>query len=256
MGSCDGESRVWKENTPGACLRRGATGVYGNHLNVSAVICEPPFEYAGHTIGALRSSVSPERLQRYEDIAAGDTKRPLRLYMWNIALSESLYGPIQGLEVTLHNRIHQRFADQFGARRYDNPRVGLQYAQRDQVLRAMQSLQHQGKPVDPPRLVAELSFGFWVGLFGRRYETHLWRPHLRQLFVNASRADSASAVEAGASFSPDSDWLAVHLYHVLGGTPQPLRCRSFSTSVAAVSRSRARRKLHGPLWFGSGRPAR
>jgi hypothetical protein len=105
--------------------------------------------------------------------------------MWNTALSESLYGPIQGLEVTLRNKIHRRFSDQFGARWYDDARVGLQYAQRDQVLRAKLSLQHQGKPLDPSRLIAELSFGFWVGLFGRRYETHLWRPHLRQLFMNA-----------------------------------------------------------------------
>jgi hypothetical protein len=118
-------------------------------------------------------------------IAAGDSAQALRLYMWNTALSESLYGPIQGLEVTLRNKIHRRFTDQFGARWYDDARVGLQYAQRDQVLRAKLSLQHQGKPLDPSRLIAELSFGFWVGLFGRRYETHLWRPHLRQLFTTA-----------------------------------------------------------------------
>jgi hypothetical protein len=92
------------------------------------------------------SCVSPERLQRYETIAAGDAVRALRLYMWNTALSESLYGPIQGLEVTLRNKIHQRLRDQFGTRWYDESRVGLQYAQRDQVLRAKQSLQQQGKP--------------------------------------------------------------------------------------------------------------
>ena len=148
---------------------------------------QPHFQYDGHTLVALRSSVSPERLRRYETIAAGDAARALRLYVWNTALSESLYGPIQGLEVTLRNKIHQRLRDQFGTRWYDESRVGLQYAQRDQVLRAKQSLQHQGKPLDPPRLLAELSFGFWVGLFGRRYETNLWRPHLRQLFVNAPR---------------------------------------------------------------------
>jgi hypothetical protein len=146
---------------------------------------QPHFQYDSHTLIALRSSVSPERLLRYEGIAAGDSAQALRLYMWNTALSESLYGPIQGLEVTLRNKIHRRFSDQFGARWFDDSRAGLQYAQRDQVLRAKLSLQHQGKPLDPSRLIAELSFGFWVGLFGRRYETHLWRPHLRQLFTNA-----------------------------------------------------------------------
>jgi hypothetical protein len=107
---------------------------------------QPLFQYEGHTLVALRNSVSPERLQRYESIAAGDAAQALRLYMWNTALSESLYGPIQGLEVTLRNKIHQRLGDQFGARWYDESRVGLQYAQRDQVSRAKQSLQHQGKP--------------------------------------------------------------------------------------------------------------
>ena len=146
-----------------------------------------PFQYDRHNLVALRSSVSPERLQRYECIAAGDAAQALRLYMWNTALSESLYGPIQGLEVTLRNKIQERFTHQFGARWYDDPRIGLQYVQRDQVLRAKLALQHQGKPLDSPRLIAELSFGFWVGLFGRKYETHLWRPHLRQLFVNSPR---------------------------------------------------------------------
>jgi hypothetical protein len=56
------------------------------------------------------------------------------------ALSESLYGPTQGLEVTLRNKIHRRLTDHFGARWYDHARVGLQYAQCDQVLRASYDL--------------------------------------------------------------------------------------------------------------------
>jgi hypothetical protein len=131
--------------------------------------------------------LSSERLQRYEEIADGDAEHALRLYVWNTALSESLYSPIQGLEVTLRNKIHDRLTSQFGASWYDDTRVGLQYVQRDQVSSAQRSLQDRGKPLDSPRLIAELNFGFWVGLFGPRYETHLWRPYLRHLFVNAPR---------------------------------------------------------------------
>lgn len=86
--------------------------------------------------------------------------------MWNTALSEALYGTIQGLEITLRNKMHERLAARFGPRWYDVASVGLQYIQQDQVLRAKQSLQQQGKPPDSPRIVAELSLGFWVGLFG------------------------------------------------------------------------------------------
>jgi hypothetical protein len=148
---------------------------------------QSPFLYDDHTLLALRSSISRERLQRYESIAAGDAPQALRLYMWNTALSESLYGPIQGLEVTLRNKIHERLTDPFGPRWYDDGRVGLQHTQQTQVLRAKNSLQHKGKPLDPPCLIAELNLGFWVGLFGGGYETHLWRPHLRKLFVHAPR---------------------------------------------------------------------
>lgn len=144
--------------------------------------------YDGHIVAALRNSVSAERLQRYETIAAGDSAQALRLYIWNTALSEALYGTIQGLEITLRNKMHDRFVAQFGIRWYDTAGMGLQHVQQDQVLRAKQSLQQQRKPAEPPRVVAELSFGFWVGLLGRRYENHLWRPHLRHLFVHAPRA--------------------------------------------------------------------
>jgi len=146
---------------------------------------QAPFPYDDHNLPILQSSVSPERLQRYLGIAAGDLAQALRLYMWNTALSEALYGPLQGLEITLRNKIHQRLAGAFGAHWYDDARLGLRYAQQQQVATAKQTLQFQGKPLEPERIVAELSFGFWVGLFGSKYENQLWRPHLRPLFVNA-----------------------------------------------------------------------
>ena len=91
---------------------------------------QPPFEYDGHALAALRSSLSAERLQRYESIAAGDASQALRLYVWNTALSESFYGPIQGLEVTLRNKIHERLAHPFGPCWYEDARVALQWAER------------------------------------------------------------------------------------------------------------------------------
>jgi hypothetical protein len=147
---------------------------------------QPKFVYDIHIITALRSSVSAERLQRYEAIAGGDLAQALRLYTWNTALSEALYGPIQGLEITLRNKMQECFAAQFGPHWYDTAAMRLQHIQQDQVIRAKQSLQQQGKPLDPPRVVAELSFGFWAGLLGRHYENHLWRPLLRHLFGNVS----------------------------------------------------------------------
>lgn len=49
---------------------------------------------------------------------------------------------------------------------------------------ALDRLQRNGKRVTDGRVVAELSFGFWVGLLGpgRNYEMVLWRPALRHAF--------------------------------------------------------------------------
>ncbi len=144
-----------------------------------------PYAYSYHSLEPLRISVSSARLRRYLVLAKGDTAQALRLYMWNTALSEALYGPLQGLEITLRNKIHRSLSVAFGACWYDAQGLGMRHVQQEHVDRAKRALGFQGKPLEPDRLVAELSFGFWVGLFGPKYETHLWRPHFRKLLVNS-----------------------------------------------------------------------
>lgn len=147
---------------------------------------QAPFPYTDHILPLLQSSVSATRLQRYLAMANGDTAQALRLYMWNTALSEALYGPLQGLEITLRNKVHECLSRSFGAQWYDAPATGLLSAQQQQILEAKQTLTRLGKSLDPGRVVAELNFGFWVGLFASRYENPLWRRHLRTVFVNAA----------------------------------------------------------------------
>jgi len=146
------------------------------------------YAYEDRSLVALTASVTRERLQRYVVIAGGDTAQALRPYMWNTALSEALYGSLQGLEVTLRNKFHAQLSTRCGASWYENGAVVLRYAQQDQVTRAKDQLRQQGKPLDPSRVIAELSFGFWVGLLSSKYENALWRPHLRGVFAHAPSA--------------------------------------------------------------------
>ncbi len=146
---------------------------------------QPLFPYDGRTLQDLVASISEARLRRYLAAAADDVAQALRLYAWNTALSEALYGPIQGLEVTLRNKIHDRLTTAVSPAWYEDRRLSLRFAQIDQVQHAQEALRRSGKPIEPGRVVAELSFGFWVGLFSSKYENSLWRPHLRRLFINA-----------------------------------------------------------------------
>jgi hypothetical protein len=66
---------------------------------------------------------------------------------------------------------------------YDS--VSWRVAQQEQVANAKDSLQKKAKPITPGRMVAELTFGFWVGLTGPKYSVDLWERHLYKAFPNA-----------------------------------------------------------------------
>lgn len=55
----------------------------------------------------IAEALSLERYGRYLAWAGGDHLRAVALYTLNTALSESLYTPLQMLEVVLRNRIHK-----------------------------------------------------------------------------------------------------------------------------------------------------
>ena len=142
----------------------------------------------------LAASLSPERLSTYLRAARGDRERALRLYTWNTAMSAAFYGPLQGLEVALRNAVHRQLGGCYGADWYDNPAAGLNAGCLERIQRAKADVDRAGASIDPPRVVAELSFGFWISLLGSGgrtdptgrkadYERTLWRPALRGAFA-------------------------------------------------------------------------
>ena len=142
----------------------------------------------------LAASLSPERLSTYLRAVRGDRERALRLYTWNTAMSAAFYGPLQGLEVALRNAAHRQLGGCYGADWYDNPAAGLNAGCLDRIARAKEDVVRAGASIDPPRVVAELSFGFWISLLGSGgrtdptgrkadYEKTLWRPALRGAFA-------------------------------------------------------------------------
>lgn len=69
---------------------------------------------------------------------------------------------------------------------YDNLTM-LAYPLPQKLDSAKASIVRQGKLLTPGRIVAELSFGFWTALVGRKYEKRLWVPHLHRAFPNTLR---------------------------------------------------------------------
>jgi len=162
------------------------------------------FEFKDGVLEALETSLSPERMATYVQAAGGDREKALRLYTWNTAVSAAFYGPLQGLEVALRNAAYRELSISYGPAWYDNPACGLDAGALDRIDAARSSLNRGGYPVDPPHMVAELAFGFWVSLLGKGgrgrapntgkkdYEKTLWRRCLYKAFPHArlSRAQA------------------------------------------------------------------
>ena len=63
----------------------------------------------------FQRAVSESRLKPYLNHSLNwDAAQALGTYLWNLALCESLYPALQGIEVTLRNSIHDAASAEFG----------------------------------------------------------------------------------------------------------------------------------------------
>lgn len=125
-------------------------------------------------------ALSSERFARYLNWADGDIEGALKLYTLNTWVSESLYTPLQMLEVSLRNRIHVVLSDAFHERWFEEDDFLAVQNQRDQLATAHGHLANLGKPPTAGRIVAALSFSFWTSMLNSDYGA-LWEKTLNRI---------------------------------------------------------------------------
>ena len=136
--------------------------------------------------GSLLKALSTSRLAPYlHDDDEVSSLTPFSRYLWNTALSESLYCVLQGLEVTLRNSIHDSITRYLG--REDWFEFILLESERKTLEGVKERLKGQQKPLDMGQLVASSTFGFWISLFDSRYENTLWPQLLADVFPSMPR---------------------------------------------------------------------
>ena len=119
---------------------------------------------------------------------ADNLEKAMHLYHWNMAVAEAFYSPLQTLEVIVRNALGDKLKSAFGHQWYLANNVQyLRYPQPEMLVAAISELSRRNAAIDHGRIVAELNFGFWAGLLGKRYETNLWRPLFRHAFPNAPK---------------------------------------------------------------------
>jgi Abi-like protein len=129
----------------------------------------------------LELTLSLEGVGGYLSWAGGDRARAIDLYTLNTRISESLYTPLQSLEISLRNRIHVVMTEALSDEGwFHQAGVLLNDRQPKQLAKAIEDLKGVNKTPTPGRTVAALSFGFWTAMFGPDYEG-LWRTTLHRI---------------------------------------------------------------------------
>jgi hypothetical protein len=140
---------------------------------------QPTFTYDEASLDRIIKYISIDRLAAYLILSKKDRERAIRLYERNTELSEALYGVVQGLEVTLRNAVHQILESDHGQDWHDA--FALEESEKSAVDEAKRSIENRQETITQGRIVAELTFGFWVRLFSASYAKTLWGPSLRKI---------------------------------------------------------------------------
>lgn len=121
-----------------------------------------------------------------------------KLYIWNIQISAAFWGGFHFLEILLRNAIHQKLSEYSQSEAWWETDLPLHQSDRDYMYEAVAKLNNQKKPTTPERVITQLHFGLWVGLFARAYHASLWLGNLEEIFPNfeGSRQEIHIALES------------------------------------------------------------
>jgi hypothetical protein len=132
----------------------------------------------------IMRAIGPERFATYIKAASTDT-RALQLYELNSRLSGPLHEVIGGFEVALRNRVSQSIAEHFHREDWYRCRaftMRLSPERRDNIREVRRRIRSDGLDERPGRIIAGLTFHFWVALHENKYRDTIWTPYLHRIW--------------------------------------------------------------------------
>jgi len=117
------------------------------------------------------------RLSSYKQQPTDADEVLLNEYIYNVQLSEAFYPALSLLEITLRNRIcnaiETLIKKDWLINELQTPQI-LGVKEHAKVVEAQKNIIQQGKKVTNDRLIAEMTFGFWIHLCTKAYKPKLW----------------------------------------------------------------------------------
>ena len=118
--------------------------------------------------------ISDSRFTSYADMAE---------YEHNLVFSKQSYIPLAILEVALRNSIDKLLSEKVAVNWYEHNDFLTRDSQH-KIAQAVDLLERRRERVSKDKIIAELSFGFWVNLFKKPYDKKLRINDLKKIFPN------------------------------------------------------------------------
>lgn len=170
----------------------------------------------------LERCISPEKLRTFKDLlGTDDSEKAILAYAWNAKLSENFYFTLMNLEVAFRNAIYLAFSKKFlGADFFflHETDARRRHTKRERHSRAcwkmLCGVKHQlttgsGTPPSDGKIIAQLTFGFWVNMTDSHYES-MWRRIIREVFPHAPKSVDRAQIQA---ILKDIQLLRNRIYH-------------------------------------------
>ena len=122
----------------------------------------------------INKFISNQRFSSYKDFDE---------YSQNLQFSKNAYIPLAVLEVALKNSIDDLLSHTIGTEWIEDESF-LTKDSIKKVKEAKNILFKRGEKISKPKIIAELSFGFWVNLFKKPYSKKLRIHELKKVFLN------------------------------------------------------------------------
>lgn len=126
----------------------------------------------------IEQFISQKRIGSYVDMDE---------YVTNLTFSKSSYIPLSVLEIALRNAINRFLSLVVGEKWYEDASFLTNDSIR-KVEEAKKVLQSRRENLSKDKIIAELSFGFWVNLFKKPYDKKLRIKELKKIFPNLPNA--------------------------------------------------------------------
>lgn len=133
------------------------------------------------------NTITKPRLSKYLSATSNNALQALRLYVLNTKVSAAVMADLHYIEVAMRNKFNRELVAKYGDDWFKAEEFLVLVDKRSQdILKKAQrdAAKHwpKGRELPPGKVIAELTFGFWLQLTDSRLEHTLWVPCLHKAF--------------------------------------------------------------------------